>query len=120
MPNSPAPDIFNAARSEHDAVLAALSTRESTKHFAHAAVSVVSSMTLGGTSTKLWWDFWETAPELASSFLGFTGLLLAYAAARVVLGLRVNRRERVQLGRLRELRKTLGVDAPASLTQQTS
>lgn len=107
-------------RNEHDAVLSSLSTRESTRHFAHAAVSVLVAVALAGTAGKLWWDYWGTNPEWAASCMGLTVLCLVYAAARLVLGARANGKERVQLGRLRELRKELGVDAPASLTQQAS
>ncbi len=107
-------------RTEHDAVLTALSTRDSTRHFAHAAVSVLVSIATAGTAGKLWWDYWGTNPEWAGACLGLTFLCLAYAAARLVMGARANGKERVQLGRLRELRKALGVDAPASLTQQAS
>mgnify|MGYP001558613583 FL=1 len=103
-------------RAEHDAVLSSLSTRESTKHFAHGAVSVLVAVALAGTAGKLWWDFSTTNPEWAGGFPGLTGLALTYASIRFVLGARANTRERVQLVRLRELRKTLGVDAPASLT----
>ena len=107
-------------RTEHDAVLSSLSTRESTRHFAHAAVSILISVALAGTATKLWWDFWSSNPEWASSFAALTALVLSYAGLRLILGARANGLERIQLVRLRELRKTLGVDAPASLTQQAS
>jgi uncharacterized membrane protein YcjF (UPF0283 family) len=107
-------------RAEHDAVLSSLSTRESTRHFAHAAVSMLISVALSGTAAKLWWDYWGTNPEYALSFAGLTALCLLYAAIRLTFARRANGRERVQLVRLRELRKALGVDAPASLTQQVS
>ena len=103
-------------RAEHDAVLSALSTRESTRHFAHGAVSSLLVVVLSGTSGKLWWEFSTTNPEYAALFAGFALIALSYAAARFVMGARANGRERVQLVRLRELRKELGVDAPASLT----
>lgn len=109
--------MSDSVRAEHDAVLSSLSTRESTRHFAHAAVSVLVAVALAGTAAKLWWDFWGTNPEWASGFAGLTALALGYAAIRMTLGARANGRERVQLVRLRELRKELGVDAPASLTQ---
>lgn len=107
-------------RAEHDAVLTALSTRESTRHFAHAAVSVLFAIALAGTAAKLWWDFWPNHPEWVVSCIGLTLLFLGYAGARLLIGARANGKERVQLDRLRELRKALGVDAPASLTQQAS
>jgi hypothetical protein len=107
-------------RTEHDAVLSSLSTRESTRHFAHAAVSILVAVALAGTAAKLWWDFWGTNPEYASSCVGLTMVCLSYAAVRLAMGARANGKERMQLDRLRELRKALGVDAPASLTQQVS
>ena len=107
-------------RAEHDAVLSSLSTRESTRHFAHGAVSSLLVVVLSGTAGKLWWEFSTTNPEYAGAFAGLALIALSYASARFVMGAQANRRERVQLVRLRELRKVLGVDAPASLTQQAS
>ena len=105
-------------RAEHDAVLSSLSTRESIRHFGHAAVSILVAVALTGTALKLWWDYWGTNPEWAAGFGALAGLVLIYAAVRLVLGARANTRERVQLVRLLALRKTLGVDAPASITPQ--
>lgn len=107
-------------RAEHDAVLSFLSTRESTLHFGHAAVSTLVAIALEGTAGKLWWDFSTTNPEWAVGFLAAGALALSYAGIRLGLGARANGRERIQLVRLRELRKVLGVDAPASLTHQPS
>lgn len=107
-------------RAEHDAVLSSLSTRVSTLHFAHAAVSILIVIALLGTAGKLWWDFSTTNPEWAGGFLALGAVGLLYAGIRLVLGARANTLERVQLVRLRALRKELGVDAPASLTHQAS
>lgn len=108
----------SALRAEHDAVLSSLSTRESTRHFAHAAVSGLVVVALWGTAGKLWWDFSTTNPEWAVGVAGLGALLVAYAAVRLIIGSRANTRERVQLVRLRELRQVLGVDAAASITPQ--
>ncbi len=105
-------------RAEHDAVLSSLSTRESTRHFAHGAVSSLLVVALGGTSGKLWWDFSTTNPEYALAFAVLSAIALTYALVRFLLGARVNGRERQQLLRLRELRKSLGMDAAASHTPQ--
>jgi uncharacterized membrane protein YbhN (UPF0104 family) len=105
-------------RAEHDAVLSSLSTRESTRHFAHAAVSILLAIALMGTAGKLWWDFSTTNPEWAQGFVAVGAAALLYAAVRLFFGFRANVLERVKLVRLRELRLQLGVDAPASLTQQ--
>lgn len=107
-------------RAEHDAVLSSLSTRESVRHYGHAAVSMVIALVLGGTSGKLWWDFSTDHPNRAFVFAGLTSIALAYAAVRLVIAARANGKERVLLVRLRELRTTLGLDAPASVTQQVS
>ncbi len=104
-------------RAEHDAVLSSLSTRESTRHFAHGAVSCLLSIALLGTAATLWKDFSATNPEYAATFAGAAALTIGYAAVRFILGARVNTLERVQLVRLRELRKSLGVDAPATVRQ---
>ncbi len=110
----------NPVRAEHDAVLTSLSTRVSTMHFAHAAVSILISVALAGTAAKLWWDFWSTNPEWASGFFGLMALALGYAGLRLWLGARANGKERLLLTRLLALRKELGVDAPASVTQTVS
>jgi len=107
-------------RAEHDAVLSALSTRESIRHFAHGAVSSLLTLVLTGTAGKLWWDYSISNPEWAGAFLACALISLGYAFVRFILGARAHGRERVQLVRLVELRKVLGVDAPASLTQQAS
>lgn len=106
-----------ALRAEHDAVLASLSTRVSTKHFAHAAVSSFVAFMLAGTAAKLWYDGGASTPMLVSS--GLTAAVLLYVAVRGVIGLAAHRKERAQLERLRELRATLKLDAPASVPSTT-
>lgn len=106
----------NPLRAEHDAVLHGLSTRVSTHHFAHAAVSSLLAIALGATAVKLWVDLGAVNPEYSyASAIGCV-LTVGYAAVRGALGARANTRERVQLTRLRALRLELGVDAPASLS----
>lgn len=107
-----------ALRAEHDAVLSSLATRGSTKHFANAAVSVFFSLMLGGTTAKLWWD--GQRPDWTMAAGASTALVLGYAAVRVALGVLAHKKERVQLTRLRALRASLGVDAPASFTPGVS
>lgn len=110
----------DSIRAEHDAVLSSLSTRESVRHYGHAAVAILFATVLGGTSGKLWWDFSTDHPGRAYVFAGLASIALAYAAVRLVIAARVNGKERVLLARLRELRKALGVDAPAAVNQQAS
>lgn len=107
-----------ALRTEHDAVLAALSTRESTRHFAHAAVGGFVALLLGGTARRLAEDSVQ-APGLTLA-VGLAGGLLLYSVARALVGGAAHRRERVQLARLRELRVVLGVDAPANVSARAS
>lgn len=101
-------------RAEHDAVLSSLSTRDSTRQFAHAAVSFFGSVVLLATAGKLWWDFADTSPEWWMIAAGLGSLAVTYSLVRTVLGFRLYAKERTQLGRLRELRRSLGLDAVAS------
>jgi hypothetical protein len=103
-------------RSEHDAVLASLSTRVSTRHFAHAAVAVFGAVVLFGTAGKLWWDQASANPQWATLAAGLGLLSVGYAVFRAIVGARTFGRERVQLVRLLGLRKTLGIDAPAVIS----
>lgn len=110
----------DSLRAEHDAVLTSLSTRESTRHFAHAGVSTLLAFTIEGTGFKLWHDFSSTNPEWAAAAWSLGGVAFLYALIRLGLGAKTNRDERALLGRLKELRKALGVDAPASFSAQGS
>jgi len=104
----------DALRAEHDAVLSHLSTRDSTHQFAHGAVSLFVSISLFGTAGKLWWDYSIENPEWAAVAAALGVACVAYSLTRFVLGARAYGRERTQVTRLLDLRKTLGVDAPAS------
>lgn len=106
-----------ALRTEHDAVLAALSTRESTRHLAHAAISGFVAFLLGGTAARLWHDGRQGTPFVVA--LGLTCAVTLYAVVRGSLGLSAHKKERAQLGRLKELRAQLGVDAPVSVPSTT-
>ncbi len=107
----------DALRAEHDAVLSTLSTRASTKHFAHGAVTLFLALILLGTSGKLWWDYSTENPEWSAAAGALGAMVLGYCVVRFALGARMYGKERVQLTRLLDLRKTLGVDAPASLAR---
>lgn len=107
-----------ALRAEHDAVLASLSTRESTRHFARAAVGCFVGLMLGGTAAKLWEEGGASTSMLVTA--GLSGAALLSVVVRGALGRSAHRRERVQLARLRELRATLALDAPASMPSTTS
>ncbi len=107
----------DALRAEHDAVLSNLSTRDSTHQFAHAAVSLFIAISFVGTSGKLWWDYSTQNPEWAAIAGGAGVTLLSYSLVRFVLGFRAYGRERAQVSRLLDLRKALGVDAPAEFAR---
>lgn len=101
-------------RAEHDQVLVSLSTRVSTLHFAHAAVSLFVAIILFATAGKLWWDFWISYPEVTVACAAAGTLVLLYAAVRLTLGLLASGREKLQLTRLLHLRRDLQLDAPLS------
>ncbi len=98
-------------RAEHDAVLSTLSSRDSTRQFAHGAISFVLSVILFGTAAKLWWDFALENPEWWMVAAALGSAVLSYSLFRLTMGTRLYGRERVQLGRLLELRRSLGIDA---------
>jgi hypothetical protein len=100
-------------RAEHDAVLSALSARESTLHLAHGAVSALVCLTFLAASAKLWWDFSEYNPEYYQGALAVSVSAALYAVVRVLVGRVHFKRERIELGRLRSLRRALGVDDPS-------
>jgi cytochrome bd-type quinol oxidase subunit 1 len=99
-------------RAEHDAVLSALSVRRSMLHLAHGAVSALVSGTFLAASAKLWWDFSEYDPEYYQTALAVCAVTACYSVVRFLIGRGHFKRERVELVRLRTLRRELGVDDP--------
>lgn len=97
-------------RAEHDAVLSSLSSRDSTRQFAHAAVSFFGSVILFGTAGKLWWDYSQENPEWWMTAAGLGSAVIAYSITRAAIGFRLYAKERLQLTRLLELRRSLGLD----------
>ncbi len=108
---------MSSLRAEHDALLTSLSTRESTRHFAHGAVSGFFAMALGGSAAKLWLDWSASNPEWALLCVSVSLVALMYSVVRVVMGARANMKERVLLSRLRELRVVLQLDAPVAFSK---
>ena len=98
-------------RAEHDEVLKAVSSRESTRQFAHGAVSGLFAMLSGFTALGLWattsgeHEYW---PQVA----GVCCVAMLYSVFRLLNGFRLNRIERTHLTRLLELRKSLGFELP--------
>lgn len=115
-----APPMMDAAdptalRAEHDQLMARLSTRRSTEHFAHAAVSTFIGLILAGAAGKLFWDTQLKFVEwvLVGAVVG-VGLLL-YALGRYLKGRWTLAAEHREFERLSALRRALGIDDPSSL-----
>ncbi|MBL8924080.1 MAG: hypothetical protein JNJ54_34805 [Myxococcaceae bacterium] len=107
-------------RAEHDAMLARLSIRASTLHFAHCAVSFFVGCLLGGAAVKLSLDTelaWAPSLVLPAAALAIIAAL--YAVVRLALGLRVLRGEERDFERLQALRAQLKLDDPAALLPAT-
>ena len=117
------PDVFSARpvtnsvqlRAEYDATLSAVSTRRSTLHFAHGAISLLVGLIGAATAGKLWWDF-GAEYELPSAALAFIALgVLVYSLVRYLLGRRALSTELVDFTKLKRLRQELGLDDPRAL-----
>lgn len=109
---------MNADRQELQAKLQqlqdGLSSRESTRHFAHAGIALIAAMIFAGASAKLFWD------SLRTPILGFATATLAlglaiYSVVHYLRGRRDLRDELQRFASLQALRRTLNVDDPASL-----
>lgn len=106
----------SALRAEHDAMLARLSARASTLHFAHCAVSFFVACVFAGASLKLSLDVeFEWAPQLVLPAAIAAGLAALYALGRLAMGLTVLRAEVKDFERLRALRTELKLDEPPAL-----
>ena len=92
----------------------ALSTRQSTQLFAHAGLSLVVALILGGATAKLFWDSLRT-PYLAWAGLVASLALAAYGLSRLSKGRTVLADELTRYATLLELRQRLGLDQPAAL-----
>ena len=92
----------------------ALSTRQSTLHFAHAGVSFVVALILGCATGKLFLDS-ARAPYVAWLGLAATLGLALYGLKRYRQGRTVLADELVRYETMLELRRRLGLDDPAAL-----
>lgn len=103
----------NDLRAEHDAMLARLSARQSTFHFAHAAVSIFVACIFSGAAWKLSIDVeYAWAPSLVLPAAIVAAVALAYGLFRLVLGRSVLQTEVGQFERLKALRQQLKLDEP--------
>lgn len=91
-----------------------LSTRQSTLHFAHAGVSTIVALLLGGAAAKLFWDSLRT-PKLAFLVTAVSLGLLTYAVSQLRKGRRELADELKQYDSLLELRRKLRLDDPSAL-----
>ena len=98
-------------RAEHDEVLKTLSSRESTRQFAHASVSALIALMCGCTAFGLW-NTGGAEREHWPLVAGACCVAVLYSVFRLLNGFRLNRIERTHLTRLIELRKSLGFELP--------
>lgn len=107
---------MNELRDQHDASLAKLSARQSTLHFAHAAVSTFLCCVFGGASLKLSIDTEHAwAPDLIVPAAIIAGTAALYAIVRLVMGRFVLAKEVVEFETLQSLRRQLKLDEPPML-----
>ena len=117
------PGVFSAPpvtdsgplRAEYDATLNAVSTRHSTLHFAHGAISLLVGLIGAATAGKLWWDFGSEyeLPTFALAVVTFG--VLVYSVVRYLLGRKALVLELVAFTKLKRLREELGLDDPRAL-----
>jgi hypothetical protein len=102
-------------RAEHDLLMARLSARRSTEHFAHTAVSTFFALIFAGGAGKLYWDDGGVYLELVLVGSAIAAGLLLHAVVRYVRGHRALAYERTEFERLGALRRSLGIDDPAAM-----
>lgn len=100
---------------ELETLQAALASRKSILHLAHAVVSILLAGIAGGAVARMFWDDASERSILAVPMAVMTGLLVCYALVRWVLGRRVLKDERRRFETLMALRRELKVDDPSQL-----
>jgi hypothetical protein len=103
-------------RQEHDALQMRLSTRVSTTHFAHGAVSAVLTIVFGGAALRLKDDLPVGFEVLWMAMGGCAAIFAGYSLTRLLLGRSRLRVERVHFEKLKSLREQLKLDQPAQWT----
>lgn len=101
-------------RTRLDQLQESLSTRQSTTHFAHAGVSTIAALLIGGAAGKLFHDSLRT-PVLAWGAALLALGLLVYAFRHYHSGRKVLVDELKGYEAMLELRRQLRLDDPAAL-----
>lgn len=91
-----------------------LSTRQSTTHFAHAAVSLMVAMIIAGASAKLFWDSVKV-PYVGILAAAVAVGLAAYSVRHYRRGKRALKGEVADFERMQGLKRDLGLDDPSKL-----
>lgn len=102
------------SRAELEQLQLELATRQSTTHFAHAAVSLTVALIIAGAAAKLFYD------SAKVPYLGFLATLAAlglftYSTIRFRRGNRALKQEVAQFEKLKGLHRALGLDDPSTL-----
>ncbi|NMO20604.1 hypothetical protein HPC49_39005 [Pyxidicoccus fallax] len=101
-------------RTQLDRLQESLSVRQSTTHFAHAGVSTIAALLIGGAAGKLFYDSLRT-PFLAWGAALLSLGLVVYAFSRYRAGRKVLAEELKGYESMLELRRQLRLDDPAAL-----
>jgi hypothetical protein len=101
-------------RTQLDQLQESLSVRQSTTHFAHAGVSTIAALLIGGASGKLFYDSIRT-PVLAWGAALLALGLLVYAFRNYRAGRKVLADELTRYASMLELRRQLRLDDPSAL-----
>ncbi|MFP2912001.1 hypothetical protein ACLESD_44665 [Pyxidicoccus sp. 3LFB2] len=101
-------------RTQLDQLQESLSARQSTTHFAHAGVSTIAALLIGGAAGKLFYDSLRT-PFLAWGAALLSLGLLVYALRNYLAGRKVLVTELKGYETMLELRRQLRLDDPAAL-----
>jgi hypothetical protein len=101
-------------RTQLDQLQERLSARESTTHFAHAGVSTIAALLIGGAAGKLFYDSLHT-PVLAWGVTLLSLGLLMYAFRNYRAGRKVLTVELKGYETMLELRRQLRLDDPSAL-----
>jgi hypothetical protein len=101
-------------RAELERLQSELSARASTRQFAHAGISTIVALILGAAATKLFIDS-AKLPYLGVLAAAVSFGLAVYAVVQFFRGVKSARLEQARFDRMQGIRRTLGIDDPASL-----